>query len=328
MARKISFLTSIIISVLALTAITAAVLPSAVWQNGLDSLTMVKGSSAFFNVAVITSTPPQDVSINLVNSNGAVLRNFGSFNDPSGWFTLTITVNPSDYNNLGGTFYIRVSASDSSGDSDLATLVLIVTQQAPVISNIPDVTMNAGDSLQAFDLDGYVSDADDSIASLGWSVTGNNSNVLVTIAANNVVTINANSSFTGTRVLTFTVVDPSGATATDTVTVTVQPAGSLLLSDSDGDVTIHSLNFEVVDGSYLLIRNKGSNLDELRVSLEIEAAGSTEQVWTMNLNRNTVTYKKLDIESLGLESGAYLARLEVSSGDDDFKESAYLVAEL
>ncbi len=327
MTRKIIFLISIVFSLIALTAFATAVLPGAVWQNGLSTLTFVKGGSAFFNIAVISAAPPTRVDISLVDSSDSVLRNFGSFSATDGWYYSTVTVNPADYNGLGGTFYVRVAATDSSGDVDYTTLTLIVTQQAPVVSNIPDVTLNAGDSLQAFDLDNYVTDADDAVSSMRWSVAGNDTSVSVSISSSNVVTISANSGYTGTRTLTFTATDPSGASSSDAVAVTVNPAGTPLPSASDADdLTIHSLNIKVVDGNFLLIRNRGSSLDGLRVTLDLESADSEEQVFRMDLDRNTVTYKQLDFG--GIESGTYLAKIGIQSSDDDFDESGYLVVDI
>lgn len=330
MGKKIFTFPAFIVLALAIVSVIAIAVQifGPVWSNGLPIISIVKGQSATFSVDLGAVNPPISYSVDLYDTmTNQFVGNVKSATSNAQAFTDTITVSPANYNNLGRTYRVQITAYDSAGINAFdESLTLIVTQQAPVVSNIPDVTMNAGDSLQAFDLDNYVTDADDPISSMTWSVTGNDTNVSVSIDAQNLVTINANSSFTGAQTLTFTATDPSGASSSDNVVVTVNPAGTILPSTLTKDVTVHNLNLEVVDGNYLLIRNRGSRLEDLRVTFDLEATGSTEQIFRMDLNRNTVTYKKLDVESIN--PGTYLARIEVQSSNDDFDESGYLVADL
>lgn len=335
MAKKIITLPAFIVLALAAVSIIAiaAQIFGPVWSNGLPVMSITKGQSATFSFDLGSVNPPITYSVDLYNTaNNQLISNIKSASNGAKAFTDTITVNPADYNNLGGSYRVEITAVDAVGVNAYdESLMLIVTQQAPVVSNIPDVTLNAGTSVQPFQLNNYVTDADDPISSLTWSIVGNDTNVSASIDTlnSNQVTITANENFTGTQTLTFTATDPSGATSSDNVTVTVLPFGSPLpgtTSSTAKSVTIHNLNLEVSDGNFLMIRNRGNRLDGLRLNFNVEAAGSQEQFFTMDLDSNTLSYKPLDFE--GIAPGTYLAKVDVSDANDDFSESTYMLVDV
>jgi len=93
---------------------------------------------------------------------------------------------------------------------------------APVLSGIPDQTIEVGGSFTTFDLDDYLTTFDSD--GIIWSNSGN-SQLNVTITPNHVVTVTAPNGFTGNEALIFTVTDNSAHqyAASDTAVFTVFP---------------------------------------------------------------------------------------------------------
>lgn len=91
----------------------------------------------------------------------------------------------------------------------------------PVVNTIPGQTIILGQSFTTFDLDNYGSDPDigDSIT---WSYSGN-TNITVSIDVNKVVTLTAQSNWTGENNITFTATDTQNATASKTALFKVNP---------------------------------------------------------------------------------------------------------
>jgi len=92
---------------------------------------------------------------------------------------------------------------------------------APIVANIPDQTIVACQAFTNIKLDDYVTDQDNTDSEINWTVTGN-SKVACNIDANRVAVITiADPKWRGSEVVTFTAKDPSGLSASDTVTFTV-----------------------------------------------------------------------------------------------------------
>ncbi|MBI5215130.1 MAG: T9SS type A sorting domain-containing protein [Ignavibacteriae bacterium] len=93
---------------------------------------------------------------------------------------------------------------------------------APVLSGIPDQTIEVGGSFTTFDLDDYLTthDSDDIL----WSYSGNNQ-FTVSITPNHVVTVTAPNGFTGSESLIFTATDNTAHqyADSDTAVFTVLP---------------------------------------------------------------------------------------------------------
>lgn len=91
----------------------------------------------------------------------------------------------------------------------------------PMISSIPDVTMQENTVDSSIDLDNYVQDDDHSDSQLTWTVSGN-TNIAVSIDnSTHVVTLTPASGWFGAENVTFRVEDPDGNYDTDTILVTV-----------------------------------------------------------------------------------------------------------
>lgn len=97
---------------------------------------------------------------------------------------------------------------------------------APVVSDIPDQTIETGQSFNSFDLDDFVTDADHPDNAINWQITPKNpsdSVFSVSINAANVVTISiTDTNFIGSETFTFMATDPDGLSDSDTARFTVR----------------------------------------------------------------------------------------------------------
>jgi VCBS repeat-containing protein len=92
--------------------------------------------------------------------------------------------------NFSGSDSFIYELSDGDGDSDTATVTITITavNDAPVVSDIPDQTIDEGDTFTTIVLDDYVSDVDNTDAEMTWTFSGN-SELSVTIDGSRVATI-------------------------------------------------------------------------------------------------------------------------------------------
>jgi hypothetical protein len=101
-----------------------------------------------------------------------------------------------------------------------------LVNQVPVVSDIPDQTIEAGSTFATFDLDTYGSDPGDTLT---WSFTGN-TDLTVSIDADNVTTITVPANWTGAETITFTATDGDNTTDADSATFTVNAIQNLILN--------------------------------------------------------------------------------------------------
>lgn len=117
---------------------------------------------------------------------------------------------------------ITFTATDQGGlqDSDPATFWVQGVNDAPVVTNIPDQTIEGGESFTQINLDNYVSDAEDPDASINWLASGN-SDLNVSIV-NRIATITYDAGWTGDETITFTAWDTGGLSDSDDAVFTVE----------------------------------------------------------------------------------------------------------
>lgn len=135
----------------------------------------------------------------------------------------TITTSPG----FVGSAVFTFTATDPDGNtgSDQATFsVTSVENQPPVVSDIPDQTINAGESFAPINLDDYVTDPDHADDELTWTYSGNT--LLSVSIVNRVATVTYPVGFTGSETITFGVFDPEGAFDSDDATFTVVAVGA------------------------------------------------------------------------------------------------------
>ncbi len=114
-------------------------------------------------------------------------------------------------------------ASDDHGGTDLAMVVVTVTpvNDPPIVADIPDQSISAGESFATIVLDEYVSDVDNAEAELSWSF-GGNVELSVTIADRVATITPPDADWVGRETLVFTATDPGGLAASDAATFTVR----------------------------------------------------------------------------------------------------------
>lgn len=92
----------------------------------------------------------------------------------------------------------------------------------PVVSDIPDQCVLAGDSFAAINLDDYVEDGDNDDSEISWTATGG-VNIIVSIDASRVATITYPVGWTGSETITFTATDPDNQSDCDEAVFIVDP---------------------------------------------------------------------------------------------------------
>lgn len=125
------------------------------------------------------------------------------------------TVSPPD-GNWFGSETITFTATDPDSFFNLDSAMFTVdNNQPPVVSNIPDQTVNQGELFAVFDLDTLVADPDDADADLNWTYSGN-IDLEVSIDINHLVSITKPfSDWTGSESITFTATDHGGLSDSD-----------------------------------------------------------------------------------------------------------------
>jgi subtilisin family serine protease/subtilisin-like proprotein convertase family protein len=142
----------------------------------------------------------------------------------------TIVLPDPDWNGLET---ITFTATDQGGlqDSDPATFWMQGVNDAPVVTDIPNQTIDGGDSFAQIHLDNYVSDAEDADASIIWVYSGN-SDLQVDIT-NRVATISYDGGWSGSETITFTAWDTGGMSDSDNAVFTVEQAANTPPAVSD-----------------------------------------------------------------------------------------------
>ena len=119
----------------------------------------------------------------------------------------TITIPNPDWN---GAETITFIAEDTGGltDSDDATFTATADNDPPVVSDIPDQTIQEGQTFTTIVLDNYVTDTDNTDAEMTWTYSGN-SELTVDIDEDRIATIIIPSpDWYGEEIITFRATDP------------------------------------------------------------------------------------------------------------------------
>lgn len=175
----------------------------------------------------------------------------------------------------------------------------------PVVSGIPDQTIDEGQSFAPINLDDYVTDLDDSDASMSWSASGQ-SELFVSISPARVASIiTPNPNWFGTETIVFTAQDPDGNTDSDTAVFTVNPI-------NDPPVLTNITNKTRLSGLTLTFPVFGSDIDndcdDLVFSMANAPAGAS-------LNNDGGCAASFTWPTVCLDSGVYQVTFIVSDGD-------------
>ncbi len=142
----------------------------------------------------------------------------------------------------------------------------------PVVTDIPDQTINEGQTFATVTLDNFVSDLDDPDASLTWTASGQ-SQLFVSISPARVATISTpNPDWFGAETITFRATDGDGQFDVDAATFTANPV-------NDPPILANITNKFRLAGLSLAFNISGTDVDnacgELTFSMENVPAGAT-----------------------------------------------------
>ena len=159
----------------------------------------------------------------------------------------------------------------SPGDTDIvanwkdvtrSTILHIAPLPSPLLSALPDQTIVEGERFSPIHLDDYVHDPDNPDTDLSWTVSGN---IVLTVKVDDhhIATWTTPAEWTGSETLIFVVKDPYGASARDTVVVTVVPRlpekGDV---NKDGNITQEDVD-QIVE---FILREEGLSIEQKQVA--------------------------------------------------------------
>ncbi len=162
----------------------------------------------------------------------------------------TITAPSGDWS---GTESITFTATDPEGGTDFDSADFTVTStdnDPPVISDIPDQTVNEGESFDQIMLDNYVTDPDNDVTTeINWGYSGNTG--LAVDITGRVATITApNPDWIGQETITFTAEDPNNGSDSDEATFTVVNIDNdPPVADAGAPQTVEELDPVTLDGN-------------------------------------------------------------------------------
>jgi hypothetical protein len=139
-----------------------------------------------------------------------------------------------------GTITVKLTATDDSSASvsDEFDLEVVNVNDSPVISDIPDQTINEGRAFAAVNLDNYVEDIDNADSELTWNYSGNTDLIININPVTRVAIISTpNSEWYGSETITFTVTDPGLLTDSDNAVFTVNSVNDAPVVVNDAATT-------------------------------------------------------------------------------------------
>jgi VCBS repeat-containing protein len=160
------------------------------------------------------------------------------------------------------TIVFQATDPQSASSQDAATFTLTPVNDPPVVSNILDQSIKSNESFSTIPLDNYVTDVDNTKAELSWSITGNTS-LLPSIDGSHVATINKPDGWTGSEKLTFTVNDPSNASAADDATFEVKAVNASPVAVNDSYSTTQGATLNITAPAGVLSNDTDADNDPL-----------------------------------------------------------------
>ncbi|WP_075591242.1 Ig-like domain-containing protein, partial [Labilibacter marinus] len=211
--------------------------------------------------------------------------------------------------NWTGSETVTFTVSDGvlSDTEEVIFTVLEVDNDAPVISDISDQSINEGAIFTTFDLDDYVTDSEQSDSEISWTATGQ-SNLIVTIdPTSHIATVNIpNTDWFGSEIISF-IANDGVLTDTENVTFTVQNV-------NDAPVFADIANVNITEGNTFAsfdLDDYISDVDHLDSELTIIAAGQTDLI----VNIDEITHEvSISAPSLDWDEAETIT-FTVSDGD-------------
>jgi VCBS repeat-containing protein len=198
---------------------------------------------------------------------------------------------------------------ESASDSDPATFTVLEVNEAPVVSDIPDQTIDEGQSFVTINLDDYVADPDNPDTDITWTASGN-SQLSVDIT-DRVATIGIpNPDWNGSENITFTATDPSLDSDSDPATFTVNAVNDApVVSDIPGQTINEGESFVTVslddyvtdvdnDDDQITWTASGNSQLSVNITSRVATIGIPDPDWNGSENITfTATDPSLDSDS-------------------------------
>ncbi|MCC6834859.1 MAG: tandem-95 repeat protein [Cytophagales bacterium] len=258
------------------------------------------GVSVSAGLDVVLNLPPNSINITGVasTSSGTITSyDWVKVSGPAATINNASSITVSLSNLIVGVYTFRLTVTNSLGqsNSDLVKVTVISGNQNPVANAGPDKTITLPTNFLT--LTGGGSDPDGSVASYLWTkISGPNANINGT----NTATLSLSSLLAGTYVFMLTVTDNLGSTASDNVTVTVNPVATnqAPVANAGPDKSINlPTNSTTLPGS-------GTDADGT-VTTYLWEKVSGPNATLANFNTNTLSLS-------GLTAGVYVFRLTVT----------------
>ncbi len=184
----------------------------------------------------------------------------------------TVTIPDENWN---GSEIITFTATDPGGYSDSDTVKFTVNpvNDPPVVSDIPDQTIDEGGSFSDIALNDYVSDIDNSDADITWTASGNSELQVNIDSQTHIAHITTpNGDWNGSETITFTATDPGGLSDSDAATFTVNPVNDAPVVSDIPDQTID----EGEEFTDIHLDDYGNDVDNTDAELTWTYSGNVE----------------------------------------------------
>ena len=167
-----------------------------------------------------------------------------------------------------GNYVVWLKVSDGDGGEAVDSALVYIANDPPVISTIPDQTINEGGLFTPVNLDQYVVDPDQPDDQLEWTVTGQQS-LLVTLE-NHILTVTVpDSEWFGQETLSLEVTDPGFLSDETQIVFTVLPVNDRPVLSDVPDYSFMEDDTISISIDYLrsLVMDVDDNLNDLQFSI-------------------------------------------------------------
>ncbi|HBO44452.1 MAG TPA: hypothetical protein DD670_11065 [Planctomycetaceae bacterium] len=247
--------------------------------------------SGTFNVDVYLSTNNSITTSDTLLESHSFTRSFSA----KGTNTIPVGTPPTiPAATASGNYWIGViitttdhsTSNNTTNGWDAAAITVSHVNQAPVISPLPDLSLNEDASLvSAIDLWAYVSDPETSDSGLTYSIAVNtNPNCGVTINSQRYVNVNPVANWNGYSDVTIRVTDPGGLYAQDTFRVTVNSVNDAPAIAGVPDVSLNE-DASLVESIDLWAYSSDVETSQGSLTYTIVANTNTNSGVTINLQR-------------------------------------------
>ncbi|MCP4580898.1 MAG: hypothetical protein GY839_04725, partial [candidate division Zixibacteria bacterium] len=202
----------------------------------------------------------------------------------------TIGIPDVDWN---GNETITFTATDIGllSDDDLATFEVTAVNDAPVVADIPDQTIDEGLTFATINLDDYVSDVDNLDSEISW-IYGGNIELAVSIDIDRIATITIpNINWSGSEIITFTASDPGLLSDND-------PSSFIVTAINDAPVVTDIPNQTIAEGSSftsISLDDYVSDVEDIDADLDWTYSGNSELTVSIDVDRiATITIPNTD----------------------------------